>query len=120
VGEWRKDQNKGGRRIVWGQTRGEQDPTRRNFVERIKAFPSFHNLKVEKIGSEIHVWREEKPEKGPAYWTSCLRFVDDSWGYWNVWFRPDERRWRTTDITEEPMSKAIELAAEYYGKKFVI
>jgi len=118
VGEWRKDQSKGGRRVIWGQTRGEQDSTRRNFLERMRAYPVFKNLKVEKIGSEIHIWRVEKPETGPAYWTSCIRFLDDSWGYWDVWYRPDERRWRSTGINKQPVGKAIAAVAEFYQEKF--
>jgi len=120
MGDWRFDQSKGGRRHVWQQTRGEQDPTRRNFVERIKTYPVFKGMRIEKIGGELHVWRENVPKEGSSYWTSCMRFKDDSWGYWTVYYRTDERRWRSTGIEDQPVGKAIDSASEFWREKFVI
>jgi hypothetical protein len=113
MGEWRADQSKEVRRYLWGQTRGEKDETRRDFLARIKAFPELAALRTEKVGSELHLWRELKEEtSGKTYWTSCIRFVDDRWGYWTVLFRDDERRWRSTPHKELPLRLAIEGAAE--------
>ena len=114
MGEWRADQSKGTRRYIWGQTRGDKDAARRDFVVRAKAFPAFQGLQVEKIGSEIHLWRPLKEPSGKTYWTSCLRFVDDDWGYWTVYYRPDERRWRATDVRKLPIGRAIELTAQLF------
>jgi|SRR6185437_14781980 len=114
MGDWRRDQSKGARRLIWGQTRGKEDPTYRNFAERLRAYPDLAALKVEKIGSEIHCWRERTEPGGKKYWTSCLRFVDDGWGYWTVFYRPDERRWRTTPLRDLPIGRALEQAVEFY------
>jgi len=120
MGEWRRDQAKGARRYVWGQTRGHDDNLRRDFIERAKPFPVLHALRVEKIGDEIHCWREVKEEDGKAYWISCLRLVPDEWGYWDVFYRTDERRWRTTPLKEIPLGRMIAQLAEFYSEKFVI
>jgi hypothetical protein len=120
MGEWRLDQSKGAKRYVWGQTRGVDDSTRRNLIERMKPYAVFKNLRVEKIGSEIHCWREMTEETGKKHWISCLRFVPDDWGYWDVFYRTDERRWRTTDLQELPIGRMIERLAEFYSQKFVI
>ena len=120
MGEWRLDQSKGAKRDVWGQTRGENDPTRRDILERMKPFPVFQPLRVEKIGSEIHCWRELKRESGRVYWVSCLRLVPDEWGYWDVFYRTDERRWRTTSMQELPIGRIIEQLADFYSQKFVL
>src|SRR5579864_3771125 len=95
MGSWRSDQHKNARRTIWGETRGMMDPTTKDFCRRQKAYPALKGLRAEKIGSEIHCWRLVEPEKGPSYWTSCLRFIDDGFGHWEVYYRPDERRWRT-------------------------
>ena len=117
MGSWRADQSKAARRYVWQQTRGETDDTRRDFVERLKPYPTFAAMRVEKIGGELHLWRPLKEdESGKAYWTSCLRFVDDGWGYWTVYYRLDERRWRTTSIKEMPLGRAIVAVAEFWPK----
>lgn len=118
MGEWRADQSKGARRYNWGETRGKQDATLRDFTERMRAFPDLKDIRAEKIGSEIHCWREIPEDGGKTYWTSCLRFVDDGWGYWTVFQRPDERRWRTTPLKELPLSRALAGAAEFY-KEFL-
>ncbi len=120
MGNWRADQSKGVRRDIWGQTRGENDPTRRDFLERMKPFPVFASLRIEKIGEEIHCWREIKDSAGKPYWASCLRFVSDDFGYWDVFYRTDERRWRTTPLKELPVGRMIERLAEFYSEKFVI
>jgi hypothetical protein len=114
MGTWRVDQSKNAKRYVWQQTRGEQDEMLRDFVVRFKAYPVFAEVKLEKIGSEIHVWRPIKESSGKSYWASCMRFKDDGWGYWDVFYRPDERRWRTTTIKETPLTKAISAAADWY------
>jgi len=114
MGSWRADQSKGARRYVWQQTRGEKDEVWRDFAARLKTHPPLAGLKLEKIGSEIHCWRPVQEPSGKTYWTSCLRFVDDGWGYWSVLFRPDERRWRTTSLKDLPLSRAIAGAAEFY------
>ncbi len=118
MGTWRADQSKGGRRYVWGETRGETDDTRRDFIARLKAFVIFNGLRTEKIGSEMHLWRLEKIGTAKPYWTSCLRFVDDGWGYWTVYYRPDERRWRSAPAKELPLGKAMTLTAEFYKQTF--
>src|SRR5437868_5439555 len=107
MGTWRQDQSKGVRRKVWGQTRGQEDDTRKDFVNRLKAYPVFASLRVEKIGSEIHFWRQLQDEKGELYWASCLRFIDDGWSHWTVMYRTDERRWRTTPIKDLPTGRAL-------------
>jgi hypothetical protein len=114
MGNWQKDQSKNARRYVWGQTRGEHDAARRDFLSRAKVFPAFAPLRIEKIGSELHLWREIKEPSGKIYWTSCLRFVDNDWGYWTVYFRPDERRWRAAGIKELPISGALEETARLF------
>ena len=119
MGEWRADQSKGARRYIWGQTRGENDPTRRDFLQRMKPFDVFAPLRLEKIGSEIHFWRELKESSGKPYWTSCIRCVPDDWGYWDVFYRTDERRWRTTPMQELPVGRMIERLAEFSREKFV-
>ena len=119
MGTWRFDQSKGGRRHVWQQTRGEQDPTRRDIVERMRAFPEFKDLKVEKLGGEIHIWREIEADKGPSYWASCMRLIGDSWGYYDVFYRTDERRWRSSGIEEMPIGRLLQILADFYREKFV-
>jgi hypothetical protein len=117
MGEWRKDQSKGVRRRIWGQTRGQDDETWQDFAQRIKQFPHMADLRFEKIGTEIHCWKQVPEDGGGSYWMSCLRFVDDGWGYWNVYYRIDERRWRATDIKEMPIGRAVTAAAEWYKTK---
>ncbi len=114
MGSWRKDQSKLVRRYLWGQTRGENDATLRDFIVRQKAFPGLMALRPEKIGSEIHCWRPHPDDKGKRYWTASLRFIDDGWGYWTVMGRADEGRWRHTDIDGLPISKALAAAETYY------
>jgi len=114
MGEWRRDQSKEARRHVWGKTRGEQDPTWRDFAHRLRAIPELAGLRAEKIGSEIHLWRERREPGGKPYWASCLRFLDDGWGYWTVMYRPDERRWRATPLKDRPLRQALEGAAKFY------
>lgn len=118
MGSWKQDQAKGVRRTVWGQTRGKEDDTLKDFMQRLKAHPNLGILKVEKIGSEIHCWRSVKDSQGQTYWTSCLRFIDDGWGYWTVMARTDERRWRTTPYKSLPIAQALTGASELYGKGF--
>ncbi|SRR5258708_5490306 len=118
MGDWRKDQSKNVRRRNWGETRGQNDHVWQDFARRAKAFPALAALKFEKIGGEIHCWRQVQEDGGATYWTSCLRFVDDDYGYWTVYYRTDERRWRTTDAKEMPIGRAIATAAEWYEKKF--
>jgi len=120
MGNWKLDQGKGARRYVWGQTRGENDPTRRDYLERIKPFPIFSAMRLEKIGSEIHFWREIKEDTGKGYWISCVRCVPDDWGYWDIFYRTDEGRWRTTPFKEMPVGRMIERLAEFVSEKFVI
>ena len=115
MGEWRKDQSKGARRYIWGQTRGEHDEVWRDFAARMKAFPTFQSLRIEKIGAEIHAWRNVREDNGKTYWTSCLRFVDDGWGYWSVYYRSDERRWRATPVEDQPIGRALAQTAEFYN-----
>lgn len=117
MGSWRADQSKGARRKIWGQTRGELDLTRQEFANRLNSAPSLASLRIEKIGSEIHAWREIRDEAGAVYWASCLRFVDQGLGYWTVLYRPDERRWRATPIKNLPMSAAITAAADWLASK---
>ncbi len=119
MGNWRSDQSKSVRRDVWGRTRGEGDATWKDFSARFKQFPDLFNLKIEKIGSEIHVWRYIAENARKGYWVSCLRFIDDGWGYWTLMFRPDERRWRATNHKDLPVGRMIETAAELYRERFV-
>lgn len=114
MGEWRKDQSKKTRRYIWGQTRGQNDETLEDFVQRAKAFPAYTGLRFEKLGPEVHMWRNIPEDGGGMYWMSCLRFVDDGWGYWSVMYRTDEGRWRATDAKKVPLGRAIELAAQWY------
>jgi len=114
MGDWRADQSKTVRRMVWGRTRGEGDATWKDFSARFKRFPALTNMRIEKMGSEIHAWRPAKEDTGKTYWVSCLRFVDEGLGYWTVLYRSDERRWRTTPFKEMPLSRAVEAAAEFY------
>jgi hypothetical protein len=118
MGDWRPDQSKKTRRYVWGQTRGEQDETLRDFNVRVKAYPQLAALRAEKIGSEIHLWRMLKEDSGKDYWISCLRFVDDTWGYWSVFYRTDERRWRTTPVKDEPLGRALATVADFFREEF--
>ncbi|OGR90891.1 MAG: hypothetical protein A2992_03325 [Elusimicrobia bacterium RIFCSPLOWO2_01_FULL_59_12] len=119
MGDWRKDQSKKTRRYTWGQTRGQNDETLEDFLQRVKAFPAFASLRFEKIGSEIHAWRSIREDSGSLYWASCLRFADDGWGYWTVFYRLDERRWRVTDARERPLGQALAGAAEWYRSRFI-
>jgi hypothetical protein len=114
MGEWRLDQSKNSRRYIWGETRGEYDDVWKDFAQRFKAHPALAGMKFEKLGKEIHLWRQIPEDGGRTYWGSCLRFVDDGWGYWTVFYRTDERRWRTTDIKEEPIGRALTAAAEFW------
>jgi len=114
MGEWRADQSKKTRRYVWGQTRGEHDAARRDFIERARKYPLMSALRVEKIGSELHLWRQIKEDSGKTYWASCFRFVDNDWGYWTVFYRPDERRWRKAGITDLPIARALEETARLF------
>ncbi len=118
MGEWRKDQSKKTRRYIWGETRGQNDETLEDFVQRSKHFPVFSVLRFEKLGSEIHGWRNIPEDGGETYWTPCIRFVDDGWGYWTTMFRTDEGRWRPTDAKKMPLGRAIELTAEWYATHF--
>jgi hypothetical protein len=118
MGEWRKDQSKNARRYLWGQTRGEHDATRRDFLVRMKPFPVLGKLQIEKIGGEIHAWREVTEDSGKRYWTSCLRFIDDGYGFWTLFYRPDERRWRSTPYKDLPVGRVIAAAAEFFGQNF--
>jgi|GEM_PF-1920786 hypothetical protein len=119
MGEWRADQSKNVRRYSWGETRGKNDAIWKEFARRIETFQILAGLKFEKIGSEIHCWREVYEPSKDKYWTSCLRFVDDGWGYWTVFYRTDERRWRATSLKQLPMRLALEGAAEFYQNHFV-
>ena len=120
MGDWRKDQSKTVRRRIWGQTRGQNDGAWQDFNRRTKEFPVFSRLRFEKLGKEIHCWRELTADEGYTYWTSCLRFVDDERGYWTVLYRLDERRWRSTDIKKLPLGRAIPLVAEFYQSKMAV
>ena len=117
MGEWTLDQSKNARRTIWGQTRGENDPTLRDFIRRAKTYPMLAAMRPEKIGPEIHCWRQIKSPDGEVYWHSCLRFKDDGWGYWTVMYRSDERRWRTTDLEDLPYSKVLPAAVDLYKSK---
>ena len=117
MGEWRADQSKEARRHIWGKTRGEEDATWRDFSHRLRSYPDLKNLRAEKIGAEIHLWREAREPSGKTYWTSCLRFQDDGFGYWTVMYRPDERRWRTTPIRELPIRQALDAASQLYNER---
>jgi hypothetical protein len=117
MGSWRKDQHKRVRRYNWGQTRGQNEGVRQDFMERIRPYPVFKDLRIEKLGEEIHCWRLAHEEGDQPYWTSCLRFVDDGWGYWTVYYRTDEGRWRATDTKEAPLGRAISEAAEWYSRQ---
>src|SRR5437660_116734 len=115
MGTWLPDQSKNARRTIWGQTRGEMDDTWKDFSSRLKTVPALAHLRVEKIGSEIQCWRlQESPGKEP-YWMSCLRFIDDGWGYWTVMYRTDERRWRSTPYKDLPLGQALSGAGEWYA-----
>src|SRR5690349_21680647 len=105
MGSWRVDQHKLVRRRIWGQTRGQSDDVWQDFAQRIKPYKHLAHLRFEKLGTEIHCWRQLPESGGTPYWTSCLRFVDDGWGYWTVYYRTDEGRWRTTDIKEMPIGR---------------
>src|ERR1700744_6412717 len=118
MGPWKRDQSKGVRRVIWGQTRGKTDETWKEFEQRINKFPELSKLRIEKIGSEIHAWRQIQAESGDAYWASCFRFVDEGYGYWSLWYRTDERRWRATPYKELPMGRTITGAAEFYKTHF--
>ena len=117
MGEWRKDQSKKARRYIWGETRGQSDDTWQDFAGRVKSYPELAKLRFEKLGKEIHGWKQVLESDGDPYWLSCLRFVDDGWGYWTVYFRTDESRWRTTDIKKIPLGRAVTAAAEWYRQK---
>ncbi len=117
MGSWQKDQSKLRHRYLWGQTRGEKDATLRDFMERVKAYPALAKLRPEKIGSEIQCWRQIPDGKGKLYWSSCVRFIDDGWGYWTIMGRSDEGRWRNSHIEGLPLSKALAAGEEYYLDK---
>jgi hypothetical protein len=115
MGEWRKDQSKNARRTIWGETRGSHDETWEDFRNRLKVHPALLKLRIEKIGSELHCWRlVVESSSGESYWTSCLRFIDDGWGYWTVMYRPDERRWRSTPYKQLPIGRALAGAEDWY------
>ena len=118
MGTWRRDQSKGARRVIWGQTRGKNDETWKEFEQRLGAFPELAKLRIEKIGAEIHCWRQVESPSKEIYWTSCLRFVDEGYGYWSLWYRTDERRWRSTPNKELPAGRTINGAAEWYRDHF--
>jgi hypothetical protein len=120
MGDWRKDQSKTVRRYIWGETRGQNDTTWQDFANRIKTLPALAPLKHEKLGSEIHCWRQVLDAAGKPYWISCLRFVADDWGYWTVSYRKDEGRWRATDIQKLPVGRAVTAAAEWYASKMQV
>ncbi len=117
MGEWRPDQAKHTRRYTWGTTRDKKDAVWRDFGLRLEKMHALKDLRHEKIGGEIHFWRLSKDPNGKPFWFSCLRLVGDGWGYWTLYWRPDERRWRTTGIEELPAGKAINATAEFYKSK---
>lgn len=119
MGSWRSDQSKEARRYLWGKTRGEGDPTWKDVTHRLRALAALAGLRVEKIGSEMHLWRQVQEPSGKAYWTSCLRFIDDGWSYWTVLYRPDERRWRATGLRRLPIGRALAAAAEFYRERIL-
>ena len=119
MGEWRRDQSKKTRRYIWGETRGHQDSTWQDFARRMKEFPDLASLKFEKIGEEIHLWRQVPEDQGEPYWISCLRFVDDGYGHWEVFFRTDESRWRATQIKEVSIGRALAGAAGWYRDRMM-
>ena len=114
MGEWSKDQSKHQRRYKWDKTRGTKDAVWRDFALRLKNIPEFKDMRHEKIGSEIHHWRLSQDSAGKPFWLSVLRLVGDGWGYWDLYWRPDERRWRTTGYEELPAGKALAAAVEFY------
>ena len=117
MGEWRKDQSKRTRRYIWGQTRGQNEGTWQDFNTRIKTIPELNGLRYEKLGEEIHCWRETVEDSGEKYWLSVLRFVDEGYGHWSVYYRTDESRWRATDAKKVPIGRALEGAAAWYRNK---
>jgi len=119
MGDWRLDQSKATRRYIWQETRGKKDPTLQDFLKRMIPFEEYKPLRFEKIGSEIHGWRGITDTKGKVYWASCLRFVDEGWDMWSLWYRPDERRWRRTPYQELPRGRAIEGGATFL-KDFLV
>ncbi len=119
MGDWRKDQSKRTRRYIWGETRGQNDGSWQDFNTRIKEYPDLRELRFEKLGEEIHCWRKELEDTGEMYWISCLRFKDEGYGHWSVYYRTDESRWRATDVKEVPIARAIEGAAEWYRSKMM-
>ena len=114
MGNWRADQSKTARRRIWGKTRGQSDETWQDFSRRAKDYLVLKPLRFEKIGKEIHCWRQVEESGGTPYWMSCLRFVDDGWGYWTVYYRTDERRWRTTPIRQQPIGRALSESADFW------
>ena len=119
MGEWRQDQSKTVRRYLWGETRGQNDPTWQDFARRVKSFPNLASLRFEKLGQEIHCWRQVPDGHDKLYWISCLRFVADDWGYWTVYYRKDEGRWRATDFEKLPIGRALTAAAEWYQSRML-
>jgi len=117
VGDWSADQSKSRKRYQWVSTRGEKDQVWRDFTKRLKSIPDFNDLRIEKLGPEIHFWRETKDSEGKTYWTSCLRFSGDNWDYWTVYWRADESRWRSTGIKDVPVSQALTQAVAFYNQK---
>lgn len=117
MGNWEKDQSKARKRYDWGTTRGTKDPVWRDFTERLKKIPELQEFKIEKLGSEIHFWRQTKDVEGKMYWLSFLRFVGDKWDYWDVSWRGDDSRWRATGIKEVPVRQALANAVEFYKQK---
>ena len=117
MGEWRADQSKHERRYQWGTVRGTKDPVWKDFAQRLKKIPELQKFYHEKIGAEVHFWRQTKDPNGKTFWHSFLRFVGDGWGHWSVWWRPDERRWHPTSIEELPVGRALLAAREFYISK---
>jgi hypothetical protein len=117
MGSWRPDQSKNARRVIWGESRGKDDDTWKDFQRRFRDYPELGKLRLEKIGSEIHGWRLVNSPSGESYWMSCLRFISDGMGYWTVMYRPDERHWRTTPFRDLPVGQAIESAAAWFRDK---
>jgi hypothetical protein len=117
MGTWKPDQSKHSRRYEWGKSRGEKDAVWRDFAARLKAVPGLSPFKHEKIGPEIHFFRQAKDPNGRPYWTSFLRFVNDGWGYWEIAWRPDEGRWRSPGLKQLPPSQALTAAAEFVAQE---
>lgn len=117
MGTWKKDQSKHDRRYEWGTTRGEKDAVWRDVAARLKSHSLLSSLRHEKIGAEIHFFRLMKDPSGTPFWSSCLRLIDDGWGYWTLQWRPDEGRWRTSAIRDLPVGRMLTVAEGFYREK---